>query len=671
MQCPQVQNYYKEVSRTKLINTIQSSPYPLMTDYHSIRCPVCLHPFDAAQHIPKVFPMCGHTICQECLAQVLKTDEPKCPMDKLKFGREFRKVNAFPTNFLGKELLEMKRRWNSCGLHHEDKEFVCLDDNTLVCYQCVIFGDHKCHQVKRLSEYQLNAKIKKDELQGLANKISKSLDDLNTSIEEEQKRIKSIIKKRFEALHIDLQRHEADMQGRVTTYFTNKRSAIMKLTGDSAGIKKIIENKLREFNDIMSNPNIVQLVQEDFSDISKQIDEKLICPSHKSIKELDELSAPVLKSLPPQDFAKGLNVLEKLDQELQLLKVKPLLAVQELANNAIHVESVELDINIGMFSQIMNIQSSNVEKSYTFKASELSKIRGLSYKISPDRNIFNETVVNELSNLVKHIIDTESVSIELHNSSEQAAQIDQNLFLSLVSASFTFPKNIKHIYFNVKNTTIGDLAPLFIIEKVLPRIKDLKSFYFISQNSGITTSVLKALAKEELSKKFTLEKFRLQISGAILEEQDVVQFLSQTHNVKDLSLRFESTAVTDQWLDSFSVQILPSLDKVQRLEIGLSNTNITDEGIKRLLINLPNAVTNLLIGLEQTKITNTGLQEFLDTKVSTLTNLRDLDLNILNTNTSNDMPDLIRKARQKVISGVLAPSDSFAGFFGKTLAFAK
>ncbi len=642
-----------------------------MTDYHSIRCPVCLHPFDAGQHIPKVFPACGHTICQECLAQVLKTDEPKCPMDKLKFGRDFRKVEAFPTNYLGKELLEIKGGLHLCQLHNENKEFICLDDNSLVCYQCIIFGDHKCHQVKRISDYQVHAKVKKYELQELAKKITNTVADMNLSLETKKKDIKTMIRTRFELLCSTLKRHEADLQLKVESHFTNERFLLSHLTSCSVDILKTVENKLKDFNDIMSNPKITKLVEEDFSEISKQIDEKLIFPYEKFMKELDQLSVPFEKALPRQNLFKDLNVLAKLNEELKIFEAKPTVISQAISHDTIHIKNVELDIKVGMFSQIMNIESSNVQKSYTFKPSELTKIKGLSYKISPDQTIFNKTVISELATLANYIIDKESVSIELLNSLEEAAQIDHNLFLDLVSASFSFPKSTQHINFNVKNVIIGDIAPLFISEKVLSRVKDLKSFCFISQNSGITTGVIKALAKENLSKNLNLEKFRLQLSGAVLEEQDIVKFMSHIPNIKDLSLRFENTSIEDKWLDSFSTTTLPSLNKVQRLEIGLSNTNITNEGVQKLLRNIPSAVTNLLIGLDHTKITNAALQEFLDTKVSTLTNLRDLELNVSNTNTSNDMPDLIHKARQKVISAVLAPTGNFAGLFGKTPAFAK
>ena len=631
-----------------------------MTDYHSIRCPVCLHPFDATQHIPKVFPSCGHTICQDCLAQVLKSEsEPKCPLDKLKFGRDFRKIEAFPTNFLGKELLEMKGRWNSCESHNGKKKFVCLDDHTLVCKDCVIFGDHKGHQVKQISDFEGVVKTKKYELQALVNKISTAPFSLNISIEEKKFNLIECIRKRFDHLRKILTSQEAHMKIMVNNIFLEKKQRLEATTINPAELSKTVGTKLKDFNEIMSNPNIAKMVQEDFSELSNLIEEKLISPNDKFLKELDQLSVPFEKALPSEDLLKGLNVMEALNKELQTIEAKPKL-IQEISDDSILIQNVGLDINIGIFSQTLNVQSSNTEKSVTLKKPQLAKLKGLHYQLSP-----NPIVVDTLTSLIKHLSGIEYVSIDIPQNCSDSP-FDEKALFNLVSATFSLSKNVKHIYIDVKNTAVSDMVPVYIIEKIVPEIKNLKSFSFISQNSGITTAVLKALAKPNFSQKPSLEKFKLQFSGVTLEEQAVVEFLSQAPNVKELSLGFGNTAVEDKWLDSFSTSILPSLNKVQKLEIGLSKTNLTDEEVQKLLRNLPN-VTNLLVELEQTKISDASFQEFLETKVSSLTNLRNLDINLSGTNTSKDMPRLIRQAKQRVIYGDRGQSN--LGLFGKISAF--
>jgi len=158
-----------------------------MSHIESIKCPVCLVPFDTSKKVPKIFPTCGHTVCQECLLQVLEMDRPKCPLDQLKFGRDFQTINAFPTNFLGKDLLEVRGSWSQCESHKEQNKMVCLTDNTLVCAGCVVFGDHKGHDVKLLSDFADLAKIKRDELQTMSDKFSKIISELETPLENKKK----------------------------------------------------------------------------------------------------------------------------------------------------------------------------------------------------------------------------------------------------------------------------------------------------------------------------------------------------------------------------------------------------------------------------------------------------------------------------------------------------
>lgn len=49
-------------------------------------CPVCLHYFNEAELTPRLIPVCGHTICSECIQKVLAQmhtgDLFVCPEDR-------------------------------------------------------------------------------------------------------------------------------------------------------------------------------------------------------------------------------------------------------------------------------------------------------------------------------------------------------------------------------------------------------------------------------------------------------------------------------------------------------------------------------------------------------------------------------------------------------------
>ena len=52
----------------------------------ALSCPICYSEFDDKESLPRLVPVCGHTICQVCITQLLKTLAPyqnfTCPLDK-------------------------------------------------------------------------------------------------------------------------------------------------------------------------------------------------------------------------------------------------------------------------------------------------------------------------------------------------------------------------------------------------------------------------------------------------------------------------------------------------------------------------------------------------------------------------------------------------------------
>ena len=197
--------------------------------YESIKCPVCLQSFDANQHIPKIFPTCGHTICKECLIQVLHMDSPKCPLDKSQFDKIFRTIEPFPTNFLGKELLEMEGSWNRCPIHHEQNKMICLTDNSIICYPCFIFGEHKGHDIRLLFDYEETIATKKNQLSiiSISDKISNASSQLLSHLEENKQKMKTAIQERFENLRIAIMSQEIQVLLKFENVFVE--DSILKL----------------------------------------------------------------------------------------------------------------------------------------------------------------------------------------------------------------------------------------------------------------------------------------------------------------------------------------------------------------------------------------------------------------------------------------------------------
>ena len=70
------------------------------TYYHEfLRCTICSHDFDCENpsYRPITFPMCGHTMCGQCIDILL--NQSKCPQDQIAFGTMNSTLDQLPTNY--------------------------------------------------------------------------------------------------------------------------------------------------------------------------------------------------------------------------------------------------------------------------------------------------------------------------------------------------------------------------------------------------------------------------------------------------------------------------------------------------------------------------------------------------------------------------------------------
>jgi len=615
-----------------------------MSEIQSICCPVCLQPFDVKEHLPKISPICGHTICKGCLIQVLKMETPKCPLDKLKFGEDFQNIDAFPTNFLGKELLEMKGKWSQCDFHKKENEMICLTDQVFVCANCVIFGDHKGHDVKLLSEFEDIAKQKKNKLLALSENISKIPSEFAKTFEEKMQSMKSIITDKFQNLRLRIAREELEVLFKFETMFMDQRINLSNLVnGTSFDMPIDLEAKLNEFNDalaVLTNPKILKLAEEDFSDLEKSFDQKLAPLKTKHTEEISRLLAVFQNTLPKEDLLKDFNIRDPLNQEILEFQNKKSFQQkhQEPQISDLIIPPVELDISHKPGTNILDIEDPITKKSFTLEKSYIEHITQLHCKLKLKDEVIERSTVSALIQLPRHLLNLESIHLEVGFCGTTNYEV---AFYALILTLFSQPEKLKDIKIYASSAVLGEIGPLCLFENILPQIKDLKSFDCTFFKTQITNTVLRAINKVGFADMPNLEKFRLNIPGATFEEKDMIQLLVTIPNVKDVLLGFGDTALTDQVFEFFSTKTLPSLDKVERLEIGLWKTKLTESGVSRFLANLPD-IPSLLIGFQSLQISDSCIQTFLDKMFTSLKNMQEFRLFLSDTNVSQNLIDKIQ-----------------------------
>ena len=178
-------------------------------------CPVCFEKFEAAgEKTPRIFP-CTHTVCEKCIADIIKNTELTCPKCRKKY-RAANGVKSFPENpyiINTINIIEEKKeeQFEFCKEHKRELSIYCSDESCMkaICQLCLM-KSHMGHNVvdrieehktklevllKSLSDSRLleNLKVKKsrESLEALENTKRKSVNKYDRMIKDVKESITS------------------------------------------------------------------------------------------------------------------------------------------------------------------------------------------------------------------------------------------------------------------------------------------------------------------------------------------------------------------------------------------------------------------------------------------------------------------------------------------------
>jgi len=616
-------------------------------------CSVCFSEFDTQNHIPKILPSCGHSICSECLTAILKDRNPRCPLDKSTFDAKYKRIDDFPKNFLALNLLETQQKQTRCPVHNKFQDLICLDDHTLVCSDCVIFGDHKRHDVKKMSDFEGIAKQKRAQLQAISEKLSDKFSQKKISLYDKHKITEKAIQRSFNKLRHWIDSQESAMLINLVNLVIDEENHLENAIGKSSDLAVNVQAKLKELENIMENPNITKVIEQGYTELEKQVDKKLNFIAEQSLG-LPDLLNVLERNIQAEEKVQIFEAIEFCNQEIA--------AFIQRKNN--HSESITIPgtKNLLIFqsqdkkefsiitdsSQDQNSEftfarefSSNppqhlLPESFTFSKSDLEKIRSLHYEL----NLSNcpGEVLTSLIQLPKFLENVKELVITLTGSAD--SEIDQIFFCNILSIHEPLFASLEKFKVHISKTLIRNFGVTFLFETILSQMKALKNIVIFFTDIKNDSDSLRKLAEARLKSLSNLEKFHFANDGvSFTGEEDLIRFFDGIPNVKDLSISLNDTLITDYELKYFS-NILPCLNKVKKLSLSLSNTKISDVGVEKLWANLL-GITNLSMDLDNTLITDASIESLFDLKTTSLKNLKHLYLSTVGTQVSDE--EIIQK----------------------------
>jgi len=516
---------------------------------------------------------------------------------------------------------------------------ICLTDKTIICANCALFGDHKSHEIKLLSDYEELANMKKTQLSSLTKKISTLIPELETSIEEKKQILKDKVKEMFSCLHAEITRQEFQVLFQLENMFLEEKTKLEEIKFGNRASEILL--KLEKFSNIMSNPNIATLLQEDFTELETTIIEELSTAHSKKTQQISNLFAIFDSSLSTEDLLKSLNIIDPLDKKLLEFNKRSSQQLEEFMTS----KSITLSFDLSLGSlKVHKLEKDNYS---SIQRSELEKVQEVDYKFPLDKTTEEDSFLTALIRLSKLLPNRKSVKLFVKRSitSDHSKRILHNI----LSATLIKPENLEKLEITFDNYECGDLQSIFLAERILPRIKDLKAFSLNLPSSRVSSQFFKALSRISFGKIWpNLETFRVNgESISILNEKDISEFLNIVPNVKDLSLGFERTPLTDQALEMFSTKILPSLGKLESFSANFSITKLTSSGVEKFLMNIPN-VKDLSLKMIGTAITDDVVKLFLETKLRPMFQLKRFHLAISKDYVSENAMREIRYWEKKI-----------------------
>jgi len=585
----------------------------------SLACPICYNQLDQAEHIPRIIPNCGHTICTACLI-VLTCNQrgSKCPIDKKPFPNQCSKIDDFPVNFLVTQLLEgTSEKELTCQDHNEQLRFICLTDKIKVCDDCICCDTHKGHEITSMKKVKIEADAKRKDFEDYLMKVETYHQDIQSELEGRRATILRNIKDKFEELRWILNNKERQLTFEVNSYFAVEKEKFSHVLGDGSILRKDLGKQISDLSSILKTEeflktdNYFKKVQETLQNLLNSIDFELVNKHmvdlknnlgsigdsfdsniKKQTEEFAQIEFPLknfseqLLSTLSENIPLGFNekkAAEEADKILYSLRVRSVLSFS-YQNNRLEIladtkEPREIQLNIDKWRNAQEIKMEINQYSMTEKDTQV------------------------LVYLWKNITNPKTLNLKF-SPAEASDESIVNILKTFVGGYQGFEK----VTFDFEKCSVTDRTTTVLIEKILSKFTELKQLNLNFNNIQIRAKTFEALAKKVLhNNSQKLEDFRLFLNNIEMNDDALSPLFVEIPNLANFSLSLSGTTVSDKSIRKFVECTGASFLALQSFELYLHNTKVTDSSIEMLVPILKN-VKKISLDLGCTSITDQSIE---------------------------------------------------------------
>jgi len=583
-----------------------------------------------------------------------------CPIGKEVLQTNHLSLDSFPPNYPLRDLIEKSLEYEFCQIHKKELQYVCIQDQVKVCNECGLFGEHRSHDIKPLSDLKSEIEKKIKELQGILQSTEKYGKNIENIYQDKRKSMLDIIKSKFRDLQFVLNAKEGEFLSKINSFYDNELETLHLQIGEGSMIKQIISAKASEYRQLTKCSNPFKLLQQDFSNILQ--DTALLDKTEKIEKFLQQVELEIESML-----SKQLSDLEKMTVAMENQN----LMQEEL--------DLKLDEQLSSFTKLEKSQSSakilsdTIQKSITTQGSQLS----VSYP-------FDAHIQKNLNFI--HSIQSDKISALRFQLSKDLQTIPKEDILKLCYIRSNFPR-IQDVEIFIENHTVSDEALLevfwcifwkndslrkidldynmngnlsksilFIAENVLPEAKNLKRFGLYFSMAGIHSKACHALSQNLSMMNQNLTYLQLLLNCQEENASSLQKLFVCMPNLKFFGIQTNPELFNDEVLQALILNTLPSLKSLEDFQIILSHSSVTDLSVKRLFDSFPqewlSTLKVLRVNLSNTKVTDKSLQVFVSESLPKFKNLNTLLINTNNTFVTSALRDKLSQWKPNQASQV-------------------
>lgn len=235
-------------------------------------CTYCKNRYDQENHVPRIFPFCGHTFCTQCFDIFLQQsphNQILCPIDKTSHFVQNKVPTVFPINYMLKSLVELnKTKWSMCQDHNKEIEFICMNDRLRICGECAIMKLHHGHEIRLMDQFYSEITEKTNTLELKLAQINMYEREFNGMLEIEKETMIISLRSKFEILGKILKIKEEELVNEITKFFDQEKYLLEKQIGPESSLKKKLEQSLAVLKEKSLEINLIDILEDKSPELS-------------------------------------------------------------------------------------------------------------------------------------------------------------------------------------------------------------------------------------------------------------------------------------------------------------------------------------------------------------------------------------------------------------------